>query len=209
MISSDILGPSDILGVVLAGGASRRMGVDKAALTWTDTTLAHRAAAVLAEVCAEVVIAGPARLARAGLEAVADVFPGRGPLAGLHAGLERAGGRPIFALACDMPFVSAELVRYLVAAGGGLKEGAWVAAGEGGTQSLCGVYAAAGHAVAESRLRAGELSVRGFLRAIGSAAVPITNDLGFYRPELLLNLNRPDDLRQARLLEIAAAGGSR
>jgi molybdopterin-guanine dinucleotide biosynthesis protein A len=200
---------SDILGVVLAGGASRRMGRDKAVLPWTGTTLAHRAAELLAEACGEVVIAGPAKLARADLEVVADVFPDHGPLAGLHAGLERAGGRAIFALACDMPFVSVELVRHLADAAGGAEAGARVAAGEGGAQPLCGVYAPAGRAVAEGRLRAGELSVLGFLESIGGVAMPITAELGFYRPELLLNLNRPDDLRQARLLQTASAGGRR
>ena len=186
---------SDILGVVLAGGASRRMGRDKAVLPWTGTTLVHRAAAVLAEVCGEVVIAGPAALAPTGAEAVADVFPGRGPLAGLHAGLERAAGRAIFALACDLPFVGVELVAHLVAAAdaAGRGAGAWVAAGADRLQPLCGVYAAAGRAVAERRLRAGRLSVLGFVEAIGGVAVPITAELAFYRPELLLNLNRPAD----------------
>ena len=141
---------SDILGVVLAGGASRRMGRDKAALPWTGSTLARRAAAVLAESCGEVVIAGPSGLAPTGTETVADLYPGCGPLAGLHAGLERAGGRAIFALACDLPFVEVELVRHLVATaaewpdGGDPGEtadcpGAWVAEGPDGRQPLCGL----------------------------------------------------------------------
>ncbi len=209
---------SNILGVVLAGGAGRRLGRDKALLPWTGTTLVQRAAAVLSEACGEVVIAGPAELRRTGVETVADVFPGCGPLAGLHAGLERAGGRPIFALACDMPFVSVELVRHLVAAAGariegvpagdGPAEGAWVAGGASGMQPLCGLYAPTARRVAENRLTEGQLAVLGFLQAIGGVSLPITGELGFYRPELLLNLNRPDDLRRARRLQ-SAAGASR
>jgi molybdopterin-guanine dinucleotide biosynthesis protein A len=204
----------DILGVVLAGGASRRLGRDKAALPWTGTTLARRAAAVLAEACGEVVVAGPAGSAPTGIEAVPDRFPGCGPLAGLHAGLERAGGRPIFALACDLPFVEADLVRYLVAfaearVGEASNEGAWVAADAGGMQPLCGVYSPAARAVAAARLRAGELEVRGFFAAIGGVAMPITAELDCYRPELLLNLNRPDDLRRARRLRTANAEAAR
>lgn len=203
---------SDILGVVLAGGASRRMGRDKAALPWTGTTLARRAAGVLAEVCGQVVIAGPAALAPDGVEAVADVFPGRGPLAGLHAGLARAAGRPMFALACDLPFVGVELVAHLVAAAAAARgDGparAWVAADAEGVQPLCGVYAPDARAVAERRLRDGRLSALGFWRQIGGVAVPITAELGFYRPELLLNVNRPDDLRRARRLRAVPAGAS-
>lgn len=199
---------SDILGVVLAGGASRRMGRDKAVLPWTGTTLVHRAATVLAQVCGEVVIAGPAALARAGRQTVADHFPGQGPLAGLHAGLERAGDRPILALACDMPFVGAELLRHLAEVADGRRRGAWVAAGDSGVQPLCGVYAPAGRAVARRRLRDGKLSVLGFWEAVGGAAVTIDAALDFYRPELLLNLNRPEELRQARRLQAAAAGAT-
>lgn len=203
---------SDILGVVLAGGASRRMGRDKALLPWTGTTLVHRAAAVLAEVCGEVVIAGPGELGRPEAETVVDLYPGLGPLAGLHAGLDRAGGRPIFALACDMPFVGVELVRHLVGRAGDRVEngiaGAWVAAGESGTQPLCGVYSQAAGGAAESRLRAGQLSVLGLFEVIGGVTVPITAELAFYRPELLLNINRPDELRQAQRLQLAAAGAA-
>ena len=200
----------EILGVVLAGGASRRLGRDKAVLPWTGTTLAARAAGVLAEACGEAVVAGPAGLAPAGVEAVPDLFPGRGPLAGLHAGLERAGGRPIFALACDMPFVDVGLVRYLIATSARLPlAGAWAAAGEAGMQTLCGVYAPTGRGLAEERLRAGELSVLGFFEGVGGVAVPIGCELPFYRPELLLNLNLPADLRRARRLEPTSAGGPR
>ena len=198
---------SDILGVVLAGGAGRRMGRDKANLPWRGTTLVERAGAVLAEVFAEVVIAGPPARA-AGMEPVADRFPGCGPLAGLHAGLERAAGRPIFALACDMPFVDGALVRHLVerSRDSGRNRGAWVASGEAGLQTLCGVYAARGLELAEARLEAGRLSVLGFFEAVGGAAVPITPELDFYRPELLLNVNRPEELRRARRQETAIAG---
>ena len=198
---------SDILGVVLAGGAGRRMGHDKAVLPWQGTTLVERAGALLTEVFAEVVISGPPGRV-AGTESVADRFPGRGPLAGLHAGLERAAGRPIFALACDMPFVDDALVRYLVERSRGGGRGAWVASGETGLQTLCGVYAAAGLEVAESRLEAGRLSVLGFFEAVGGTAVPITPELGFYRPELLLNVNRPEELRRARRQAKATAGGA-
>ena len=198
---------SDILGVVLAGGASRRMGRDKAGLEWQGTSLARRAAGVLADVFGEVVVAGP-RSAAAGMESVDDRFAGRGPLAGLHAGLERAGGRAVFALACDMPFVGAELVLHLVERAADGRRGAWVASGESGLQTLCGVYAAAGRSVAESRLEAGRRSVLGFFEAVGGMAVPVTPALDFYRPELLLNLNRPEELRRARELARAASGGA-
>ena len=197
----------DILGLVLAGGGSRRMGRDKALLPWTGATLVDRAVDVLGEVFGEVVVAGPRGVARAGVETIPDLYPGRGPLAGLHAGLDRAGGKAVFVLACDLPFVPAALARHLVAVAGERAGGAWVVAGPDGTQPLCGLYSAACREVAARRLRADELSMRGLLRAVGATAVPLTPELPFHRPELLLNLNRPHDLELARLAARAGASG--
>jgi molybdopterin-guanine dinucleotide biosynthesis protein A len=45
-----------------------------------------------------------------------DVFPGAGPLAGLHAGIHAASHDRVFAVATDMPFVDAMLVREMIAA---------------------------------------------------------------------------------------------
>jgi molybdopterin-guanine dinucleotide biosynthesis protein A len=42
-----------------------------------------------------------------------DRFPGRGPLAGVHAGLSRAGAPAACCLACDMPFLTADFLRRL------------------------------------------------------------------------------------------------
>ncbi len=192
--------PSDIVGVVLAGGAGSRMGGAKAELAWGGSTLVERAAAVLRQALGEVVVAGPPVR---GLPAVADRFTGKGPLAGVHAGLERAAGRPVFALACDLPFVPAALVRHLVAAADG-DGAAWVAAGPRGPEPLCGLYAARCLAVAEQRLAGGEPSMHGFLEAIAAVSVPVTAELPFYRRELFLNLNRPVDLARARRLRAAA-----
>jgi molybdenum cofactor guanylyltransferase len=105
--------------VVLAGGMSRRMGRAKALVPLGGRPL----------------IAWPLAAARAaGLEAVVVAKPGSAlppldvpvweepeepahPLTGLVAALECAGG-PIVALACDMPFVTPELIRRLAAADG-------------------------------------------------------------------------------------------
>ncbi len=197
---------SDILGVVLAGGGSRRMGRDKALLGWSGVTLAARAAGVLRELCDEVVVAGPPRLARRGLAPIADRYPGLGPLAGIHAGLERAAGRRVLVLACDLPLVPAALVRHLLAAAGGRRRGAWAVADGDRLQPTCGLYGADCREEAERRLAAGRPGLIEFFHAVGGRVVPLTPELPFYAPELLLNLNRPQDLERARRL---AAEGNR
>ncbi|MDY7076875.1 MAG: NTP transferase domain-containing protein, partial [Chloroflexota bacterium] len=79
-------------GIVLAGGASRRMGRDKAFLELDGQPLIGIVVERMASVCAEVlVVAGDVRpYAGLGVRLVEDSFRGVGVLGGLHAGLEAA-----------------------------------------------------------------------------------------------------------------------
>lgn len=105
-------------GVVLAGGASRRMGRDKALLDLGGRPLLQLAAEAVGKVCDEVVIAGRGRapIALPGLAAAwAPDPPGvEGPLAGLAAGLAAAAREKVIAVACDMPFVNPDFLRRLL-----------------------------------------------------------------------------------------------
>lgn len=110
-----------MIGVVLAGGAGRRMGGEKASRLLGGRPLASYPASVLAEVCSRVAIVGKAG------EGTPDLGPGverwddepaepRHPLTGIVHALERAGG-PVLVCAADMPFVTPAVLRALAAAG--------------------------------------------------------------------------------------------
>jgi molybdenum cofactor guanylyltransferase len=109
-------------GIVLAGGRSRRMGADKAALDWDGEPLVARVArAVAAGVDGPVVVVGaPGRALPAlpaGAEAVSDARPDRGPLEGLVAGLRAVGVRAdvAFVAAVDLPLLTPALVARVLA----------------------------------------------------------------------------------------------
>lgn len=103
-------------GIILAGGRSQRMGRDKALLVLDGRTLIQRVVDALGTLCDELVIATnmPDRYANLGLKMVPDVFPDAGSLGGLYAGLSAASQEPAVAVACDMPFLNAGLLCYLV-----------------------------------------------------------------------------------------------
>ncbi len=102
-----------ITGLVLAGGASRRMGRNKAFLELDGRPLIQLVVERMASVCAEVlVVAGDAQpYAGLGLPVVEDRFRGVGVLGGLHAGLEAASHELTLAVGCDMPFLDPALLR--------------------------------------------------------------------------------------------------
>lgn len=103
--------------IVLAGGASRRMGANKALLPVSDQeTLVSRVVANLAVLSDDIVLVSntPELYADLPVRHTADQFVGAGPLAGLHAGLQAVQRRWAFIAACDMPLIDHRLVRYMV-----------------------------------------------------------------------------------------------
>jgi molybdopterin-guanine dinucleotide biosynthesis protein A len=124
-MASDFTG-GDLTGIVLAGGASRRMGQDKAFLELSGQPLIEIVIGRMAQACTEVlIVAGDVRpYASLGVPVIEDRFRGVGVLGGLHAGLEAASHELALAVGCDMPFLDPGLLR----AFGGWAEGFDVAA---------------------------------------------------------------------------------
>ena len=98
-----------ILGVVLAGGQSRRMGTDKALLELDGVSLVERAGRRLAAICSQVVLADGGRGAIDGLQSVAD-GPGQGPVAGILGAAAAFPDAALLILACDLPRVPISLL---------------------------------------------------------------------------------------------------
>ena len=157
---------------VLAGGASRRMGRDKATLAVGGVELASLALAAAARVAHPVVLVAPeghpAR--RVAAPAVAD--PGLGPLAALAAALDALEAEHVLALATDHPGLRVELLARLVALAG---EAEAVACRRGPRlEPLVAVYERV-PALAAARARlagpAGGRSLTGLLADLGTLVV--------------------------------------
>ena len=100
--------------VIQAGGESRRMGQDKALLPFQGRTLIERVLGRTAHLADEVLVTTnkPENYAFLGLKLVPDVIPGRGALGGLYTALSAAAQPLVAVVACDMPFVSPELLAF-------------------------------------------------------------------------------------------------
>src|SRR5579863_5196781 len=94
-------------GFVLAGGASKRMGRDKAMLPYRGTTLVQHVAQTVREAAGSVTLIGdPARLAQLGLPVFPDELPGCGPVSGIYTAVRLSETDWNLVVACDMPAVS-------------------------------------------------------------------------------------------------------
>lgn len=101
--------------VVLCGGRSRRFGAQKALAEWRGSTLIARQLALLETISTDVFISTnqPGRFEHLGRPMVADRRVGMGPLGGIESSLRHARHDYLAVIACDMPFASGELLRYL------------------------------------------------------------------------------------------------
>jgi len=179
------------VGVVLAGGASRRMGAPKPGVELAGRPLLSYPLAALRGALAEVAVIAkadtPLPAVGYGVLVWREPDEPRHPLAGIVAALGAAAGRPIVVLACDMPFVTAAVVRALASARTAAP--AVVTRADGQIQPLAARY----------EPQALEL-LRGFDpdgRAIEQVAAlaPLALDVD---AELLANVNRPEDLAAAQ-----------
>lgn len=159
------------IGVLLAGGASSRMGTDKALVELSGQPMSAWVLRALSTVCGDVLVAGrPDGLG--GVRGVADTMTGRrGPLGGLVAALETESA-PVLVVATDQPWVRAETLRHLVDLAGDLP--VVPVAHDGSRQTTCAVYPPGILSVALDELLAGG-SIQSVLDR--TAFVPVEEEL--------------------------------
>ena len=108
-----------LVGLVLAGGESRRMGRDKAMLHWAGVPAASRLRALMEPLCAEVLLSrAPGQDLPEGwteTETVRDLPVASGPLRGILSALATRPGSAVLAVAVDQPLVDEDLLRMLLA----------------------------------------------------------------------------------------------
>lgn len=191
-----------IVGCVLAGGKSTRMGSDKALLKVGGVTLIERSVTLLTEMFPSVVISSDrgAEFEFLGIPVLPDIRKDCGPLGGIHAVLTQTHADSLFVLACDMPFVSSDLIHYIIDMHA--DRDATIPSLGGGVHPLCGVYSRTGLPMIEKFLDVGEYKLRHVLEKLNSAIIPLSRNLPFYSSHLFDNINCPDDLLRAQRARI-------
>jgi len=102
--------------IILAGGKSRRMGSDKRFLEVQGKTMLDRTISFCEKLFSEIIIvtAGPESLIKSVHKVVYDIIPNSAALGGIYTGLLTSKELYGFVVACDMPWLHAELIKFLV-----------------------------------------------------------------------------------------------
>ena len=197
---------SPVIGVILAGGESRRMGTDKALIEIGGISLLARTCRALQAVCDCCIVVSNSEQAHrvAGAEFALDGYPGKGPLGGIITAMDACGEGIYIAVGCDMPGIQASVIQLLLEQ---LNSDATAQAAafetEHGLQPLGAAYRFSAAEALRGRLLEGRLSLRGALAALNTRIIerPLLNAADLHGL-CFLNANTPEDLAQLqRLLE--------
>ncbi|WP_048601240.1 molybdenum cofactor guanylyltransferase [Rubeoparvulum massiliense] len=186
--------------IILAGGKSSRMGTNKALLPvggeQNITRLRNRLQLLFPEVL--LVTNDPETYQFLQIPITTDRYPGQGPLAGIHAGLDLSSNPYALVIACDMPFISQEIAHYLVEQAEGFD--AVVPRIEGQLHPLFAVYRSALVPVIEECLKSDQLRMNDLLEQVKVRYIDekelenakLTIGEAFY------NMNRPEEYERAQ-----------
>ena len=184
---------------IIAGGRARRLGGrPKGTLAFGPTSIVERQIATLRTLTDALLIVAndPAPYADLGVPTVGDDVPGAGAIGGVLTALTHASTDPVVVVACDMPFVSAAFLRYLIDAARAVDVA--IPSTPSGYEPLCACYARACAPHLRRQIEAGVLKLQDVLphlrvREVGPPEIAPFNEDGL----LFCNVNTPDDYSRA------------
>lgn len=188
---------------IIAGGQSRRMGRDKAFVELGGKALIEHViqrSADLGQAETILITNKPARYAHLGLPMYRDILPNKGSLGGIYTALAQARSPDVLVLACDMPFVNTDLLRYMVDQ---IRADIDIVAPrvDGYPQGLHAIYKTTCIAPIENQLAANRLKIIRFYDQMRVVYLDET-DYAAFDPlrRSFANLNTPEELAEAELL---------
>ena len=102
--------------IILAGGKSSRMKYNKEYIKVNDTFLVHNQIMLLSSIFDEIIVVSPNidHYSDFNVKVVQDILPGSTPLIGLHSGLLASTNPYCYVIACDMPYINLDYIKYLI-----------------------------------------------------------------------------------------------
>jgi molybdopterin-guanine dinucleotide biosynthesis protein A len=188
----------DLSAFILAGGKSTRMGTDKTFVLLDGRTLLARMLDLARQLTSNVHIIGDPTKFAPFAPTIADVFPGCGPLGGIHAALRSSRTDLNLILAVDVPFVSLASLDYFISRARTSNANVTLARAAGGFQPLCAVYHRSFADAAENALRAGHYKIDTLFTPASTQVIEeVELQAQGFSLQIFRNLNTPEELAEA------------
>jgi molybdopterin-guanine dinucleotide biosynthesis protein A len=174
------------------------MGQDKAFLQLGGRTLLERALDLSKNAADGVFIVGSAAKFAASGPVVEDIYPGHGPLGGIHAALIQTSTELNLMVAVDLPFLHPSFLRYLIARAHETAATVVLPKADGRSQPLCALYRRSFAEVAERSLLAGANKIEPLFSQVQTHVIePQEMTRNGFTEEMFRNLNTPEDWKEA------------
>ena len=185
--------------VILAGGESRRMGQDKAGLTFAGEPLLHRVIQSVQPLFESVLISVREHREHLLVPQLCDRGEGGGPMVGIATALERVNTPWVFALACDMPFISVEMISAMAERCSG--QDIVVPVVDGTAQPLAAFYAKSCLPQMRKQIEEGDRSLQRLIKQLDTELID-GEELRQFDPELLsfMDLDNRQDVEKAEAM---------
>ena len=178
--------------VLLAGGKSLRMGCNKAELQIAGQSFLERIANELLGFAERLLSVGNTCTFRLdGFTAVQDIYPGCGPMGGLHAALVGCQSDELLVVTCDVPLFKCQIGEYLVQCLTPDYDAVVAVTRDGCIHPFCGVYRKEMADLLEKQISEGQLCMRDAMDKMQLYCTDLTNTP--YSDNCLANINTPDE----------------
>jgi molybdopterin-guanine dinucleotide biosynthesis protein A len=196
---------NDITAFILSGGKSIRMGQNKSLMKIGENTVIELVYEKIKPLFKKIILItnNPDDYSFMQIPMYKDIYPGRGPLSGIHSALKNTTTFRNFIISCDIPLMKREMIEYLV--NYSTSYPVTIAKADGFIQQLCGVYTKECLPVAESILkesieeesRTSDQKKRGcrvleLVDKIGAEVID-AQALPFYEKDMYFNMNKKDE----------------
>jgi molybdopterin-guanine dinucleotide biosynthesis protein A len=186
-------------GAILAGGRARRYGgADKSRLVVEGESIIARQIAALRPITQTIFVVVDsetrgADFADVGLAFEIDRLPGRGALGGIYTALASARAESVITIACDLPFLTSDLLARLVERSHSA-DAAWVRTAKG-PEPLIACYQRAAADAVRRQIEQGRLKVADLAQVLTIVEMGL-EEIETFGParRLLANINTPDEL---------------
>jgi len=185
-----------IVGIILSGGKSSRMGSEKGLVDWNGKPLIEYSIDCLKGVCNKIVISSNKDCYNyLNLPVIADEIKDCGPIGGIFSCMNNIKADLYLVISCDVPYVPTQLYADLLE---NIKDADLIYPIEkdGRKQPLISVYTRTCLPVIKGELLVGNYKMMKLLSLLKEKAFKLSPQLSYYNPKLLSNANTPDDINQ-------------
>jgi molybdopterin-guanine dinucleotide biosynthesis protein A len=190
---------SGITGILLAGGQSRRMGMEKGLALLGGMPLINYPLAVLKDICDEILIsANTTDYDFLGLRVVPDLVPHSGPMAGILSCLVHSGNDINLVAGCDMPFLNKDIYRQLIDHRGSSLISV-PGYGQGRYEPMCGYYDRSIAPLMKDFMEKGNLKLPDFFSTVPFRMLLPEDFINTVTEKTFFSVNSPGDLARAEM----------